>query len=177
MLMEGVRSSQIDNILITQKAVYVIEAKNYRGFIYGSVFQELWTLTQRKRKTYRTKNGKKFSKTHINKYSFYNPVRQNETHVRFIEKTLLHHQPIINVIVFSNRSLLKKIEGTSDAFIINFRDLIPTIHSLESQNSSILSHTQLLQNVAELKNRNVQDKHLRKIHVKKIKSYTQKYKG
>lgn len=79
MIPYGDKTSQIGNIFMSQKAIYVIEAKNYQGFIYGSETQSSWTLTRKTTKTYDNKRGKTYQKSFINKYSFYNPIVQNQT--------------------------------------------------------------------------------------------------
>jgi hypothetical protein len=62
MIPYGEKTSQIDNIFMSQKAIYVIEAKNYQGFIFGSESQVSWTLTRKKTKTY-TKNEFRITKS------------------------------------------------------------------------------------------------------------------
>ena len=47
MLPIGDSTSQIDNVLNTPKAMCVIEAKNYKGWIFGFFKQDQWTLTSR----------------------------------------------------------------------------------------------------------------------------------
>ena len=59
-------TSQIDHIYICTKGVFVIETKNYSGRIYGKDSQDKWTQVMNYGKT---------------KNHFYNPVKQNYTHV------------------------------------------------------------------------------------------------
>ncbi len=88
------KSMQIDHIVINENGIYVIETKNYTGEIYGSDQDLYWT---QKTKTRNPKNRK----TYINKYEFYNPVKQNETHIINIQKILNKAEiPISNVVVF-----------------------------------------------------------------------------
>lgn len=176
MLMEGERTSQIDNLFMTDKALYVIEAKNYKGFIYGSEYQDQWTLTQRKTKSYRSKKGKRYSRTYINKYTFYNPIKQNQTHIRFIEKNIAHSVPLINTIVFGNRALLKKIDGVSNAIVLNLKDLIRSINSIEAQKIPSLSKPELEGNVWTLSKNNVLDKKMRKNHIRMITDFSKNVK-
>ena len=55
------RTIQIDHIVISIYGMFVIETKNYKGWITGSDNSEYWT-----------KN------VFGNKYKFYNPIRQNK---------------------------------------------------------------------------------------------------
>lgn len=79
------KTSQIDHIVINKNGIFVIETKNYNGRIYGNDQQQEWTQV--------LNYGK-------NKNKFYNPVKQNATHIyklREITKTKL---PIRSIIVF-----------------------------------------------------------------------------
>lgn len=77
------KSVQIDNILINKHGLFVIETKNYGGRIYGSDGQHEWTQV-----IGRTKN------------KFYNPVKQNATHIYHLKKILPKQVPIFSVVVF-----------------------------------------------------------------------------
>ena len=58
------RSVQIDHIVISRYGVFVIETKNYKGWVYGSANAEHWTQN-----------------IYGHKYQLYNPTRQNSSHV------------------------------------------------------------------------------------------------
>lgn len=68
-------SSQIDHIVVSPFGIFVIETKNYSGWIYGSEHGEYWT-----------KN------VYGHKYDFYNPILQNTGHVTALRKN--HGQSI-----------------------------------------------------------------------------------
>lgn len=78
------KSSQIDHILINKFGIFVIETKNYSGNIYGNDNQQEWTQVLNYG---RIKN------------KFYNPVKQNASHVYKI-RSVLHNYPIHSVVVF-----------------------------------------------------------------------------
>ena len=59
-------TTEIDVLYITRKGVFVIESKNYSGWIFGSEGDRNWTQT--------LPGG--------NRQRFYNPVKQNATHIR-----------------------------------------------------------------------------------------------
>ena len=65
----GQKTTQIDHIVVSIYGIFVIETKNYKGWIYGSEYKEYWLQTFPKRK-----------------YEFYNPIKQNELHVRALRK-------------------------------------------------------------------------------------------
>lgn len=78
------KTAQIDHIVINQKAVFVIETKNYSGEIYGLEDQQEWTQI--------------LAQGNV-KNKLYNPVKQNATHVYNIKK-ILGKIPIRSLIVF-----------------------------------------------------------------------------
>ncbi|MEK4229736.1 nuclease-related domain-containing protein [Solibacillus sp. FSL H8-0538] len=90
--------TELDLLYIDRTGIYVIESKNYSGWIYGNEAQQNWTQTMPNKK----------------KFKFYNPIRQNATHIRAIQHFLgLPNEAIHSVIVFSERCQLKAIEVTS----------------------------------------------------------------
>ena len=62
----------IDLVFIHETGIYVIESKNYSAWIYGNGDDQDWTQV--------FPNGKK--------YPFYNPIKQNETHIRALQHVL-----------------------------------------------------------------------------------------
>lgn len=78
------KSSQIDHIVINPRGIFVIETKNYSGEIYGSESQREWTQVLQYGKV---------------KNKFYNPVKQNATHVYHVKK-IVGKLPIHSLVVF-----------------------------------------------------------------------------
>lgn len=62
---DGQGSTQIDHVVVSRFGIFVIETKNYKGWIFGSEKQSQWT-----QQIYRQKNR------------FQNPLHQNRLHVR-----------------------------------------------------------------------------------------------
>ena len=79
------KTSQIDHVLINDKGIFVIETKNYSGKIYGNESQREWTQVFQYGKV---------------KNKFYNPVKQNATHIYMLKKALAVSVPIYSVVVF-----------------------------------------------------------------------------
>ncbi len=65
-------STQIDHVIVSVYGVFVIETKNYKGWIYGSEKQKQWTQA--------FPNGSKFK--------FQNPLRQNYLHIKTLADLL-----------------------------------------------------------------------------------------
>ena len=70
-------TTEIDVVLLHPKGFFVIESKNYSGWIFGSENNLNWTqiLPIGKRK-----EG--------NKVQFYNPLRQTGTHIKHLKRIL-----------------------------------------------------------------------------------------
>lgn len=85
------KTTQIDHLVISIYGIFVIETKNYKGWITGSDNSEYWT-----------KN------VFGNKYKFYNPIKQNKAHILVLNKQLgMKHNDFIPIVVFSNGADLK----------------------------------------------------------------------
>ena len=65
-------STQIDHIIVSVYGIFVIETKNYKGWIYGSEKQKQWTQA--------FPNG--------SKYKFQNPLHQNYLHIKTLADLL-----------------------------------------------------------------------------------------
>ncbi len=88
------RTVEIDLVLLTEKFIFVYESKNYSGWIFGSAENKYWTQMINKN----TKNR------------FYNPILQNETHIKALSKLLkIPTDKFKSFIVFSQRCELKKV--------------------------------------------------------------------
>lgn len=85
-------TTQIDHILISTKGVFVIETKNYSGWIFGEEHSKQWMQV-----LYRIKNN------------FQNPIHQNYRHVKAVHQLLdfLPKEQIHSVVVFSGSAVFK----------------------------------------------------------------------
>lgn len=85
------RSVQIDHVVISVYGIFVIETKNYTGWIYGSDKSEHWVKNM-----------------YGNKYYFQNPLKQNYSHVKVLQDLFgLSVDKFIPVVVFLRRATLK----------------------------------------------------------------------
>lgn len=101
------RSTQIDHVVVSPYGVFVIETKGYKGWIFGGENSEYWTQTIYK-----------------SKHQFYNPIKQNEGHVRFLHYLLRCsvNIPFIPIVVFNNAADLKV--HIENHIVVNRCDLI-----------------------------------------------------
>ena len=79
-------TTQIDHIVVSLYGIFVIETKNYMGWIVGNEQSTHWTQN-----------------IYGKKYSFMNPIRQNYAHVKALEARLEPYKgiPIVPIIAFS----------------------------------------------------------------------------
>ncbi|MGD9143319.1 MAG: nuclease-related domain-containing protein, partial [Dehalococcoidia bacterium] len=81
-------TTQIDQIVVSKYGIFVIETKNFKGWIFGNKKDKRWTeLT--------------FNKGFKNKHSFQNPLNQNYKHTKAVAETLnIPENKIHSVVVF-----------------------------------------------------------------------------
>ena len=84
-------TTQIDHLYVSRYGIFVVETKNYAGWIYGDAEQKQWTqvLYQQKRR-------------------FYNPLKQNETHIKALAYLLkLPVETFHSIVVFVGEAEFK----------------------------------------------------------------------
>ncbi len=109
-------TSEIDVLLVCTKGIFVFESKDYAGWIFGDDKHKFWTVT-----LYAGKDWKGSKKT--DKHKFYNPIWQNNSHIRNLQRIIGDAIPMHSIIVFSNRCELKNVINSSDARIMQTRYL------------------------------------------------------
>jgi restriction system protein len=80
---DGQGSTQLDHVVVSPFGIFVIETKNYKGWIFGSEKQRQWT-----QQIYRTKNR------------FQNPLHQNHLHVKALMTLLGLPENAFHSLVF-----------------------------------------------------------------------------
>lgn len=144
-------TAQIDHILVSNKGLFVIETKNFDGWIFGSENSPHWTQVLYKRKN-----------------RFYNPVWQNSTHIKVLKEYLgkaVENIPIYSIIVFGNQAAFKFKEPFTKAMVIKRRELLSVIKNTPGDDS--VSHSQR-QKIRQLLSRlDIEDQKERKRQAKK----------
>lgn len=87
--------SQIDLVVATKVGILVFEVKDYSGWIYGNGSRLKWTQV--------LAYGRE-------KYKFYNPVLQNNSHIKCLRQQLKEKVPFYSIIVFYGDCQLKDID-------------------------------------------------------------------
>ena len=142
-------TNQIDHIVISPYGIFVIETKNFKGWIYGSDNSEYWTENM---------YGKK--------YEFYNPIKQNYSHIRVLQKALkIPINNFIPIVVFTGEAKLKcKTEENVmyffqlKEFIERFEKPIFEISDLKIIEEKLLYYNIDNEKIKEVHKRNVQQR-------------------
>ncbi len=107
-------TTQIDHIVISQFGIFVIETKNYSGWIFGNENQPKWTQV-----IFKVKN------------SFQNPLRQNNKHLKTLEEiTKLPASNFHSVVVFTGDAEFKSEIPDN---VLSLRKLIEHIKSFNQK--------------------------------------------
>lgn len=140
-------SVQIDHIVVSRYGIFVIETKNYAGWIYGNDKSEFWIKNM-----------------YGNKYQFRNPLKQNYSHVKSLQALLgVPESKFIPIVVFLNGATLK---CDTTGIVIYSHQLRRTIfdHSIP-----IFSDAEVEKMITLLSSSRIVEKNRRSNHVHKIK--------
>ena len=151
LLANGNLTTQIDHIVISKSGIFVIETKNYKGWIFGHENSEYWTQTIYNHKT-----------------KLRNPIKQNWAHV-YVLKRILSDYRFVNyfpIVVFAGNAKLKDI--TSELPVIYIKQLLNTIkYNTNEQNLSIEQINDIANRLNQL---NIRDKKEFRRHVNRVKN-------
>jgi len=143
------RTSQIDHVVVSEYGIFVIETKNYMGWIYGGNYSENWTQN-----------------IYGNKREFRNPILQNQGHVRALKHLLpdCPYDVFIPIVTFSGRATLKV---STNEPVVYWSRLQRTILSYTTKQMTPEKVQQIYQ---VLLSANLDSNKDRKQHVKYVKS-------
>lgn len=155
------QTSEIDLIFISQKGLFVIESKYYSGYIFGNEHSQQWTTT-----LFAGKGA--FGRTKVERHQFYNPIKQNQSHIRALTQYLGTSVQYFSIIVFSERCELKNVtvsspdihvcqQGSLHRIISHIWDTHPDILSAEEIESIHSKLLPLTNQDASVKNQHIQN--------------------
>ena len=141
-------TTQIDHIVVSVYGIFVVETKNYRGWITGSEFSEQWTKNM---------YGKR--------YTFRNPLKQNYAHVKALESKLnIANDKFIPIVAFSRDADIKVKTSRSVVYINQLQKVI------QGYNQTIFNESELSSLVYKIQSEDVTTNETTKEHIKDIKS-------
>lgn len=136
---------QIDHIVVSKYGIFVIETKQYNGFITGEKYDVKWIRHV----------GKK-------KYYYTNPIRQNYGHILSLSELLnLDKDKFINIVSIPSAA---KLKIKDDGEVVRYGKVMNKICSYKDE---IISNVNEI--VETILNSNIKDKQIKKEHVNTIK--------
>ena len=146
----GGTSVQIDHIVISTYGIFVIETKNYSGWIIGKEMSREWTQC-----------------IYDFRHTFYNPIKQNHGHVSVLRSILgLSTDFFVPIVVFTDRA---KLKITSQSTVIYANELLETI---KRYNTQILFDLETLLN--KINSRIISDENARLLHKMSVQNKVQR---
>lgn len=140
-------TTQIDHIVVSKYGIFVLETKNYKGWIIGKEKDKYW-----KQVIYKTKN------------SFYNPIRQNYAHEMAIKEVLGEPKvKVIPIVVFSVNSTLKVKVSKEVIYTSRLIKTIKKYRQEEIKPELVAKYHKMLQTG------NALDKNIRAKHIESVK--------
>lgn len=127
---DGQGTTQIDHVVVSPFGIFVIETKNYKGWIFGGEKQAQWT-----QQIYRKKNR------------FQNPLHQNLLHIRALMDFLkLPESAFHSVIFFAGDAEFKTpmpphvIKSGLRSWIENHRDILLNADKVAQIHAALADH-------------------------------------
>ncbi|HWL12273.1 MAG TPA: nuclease-related domain-containing protein [Ureibacillus sp.] len=150
------QTTEIDLVFLHETGIYVIESKNYSGWIFGDEKSQKWMQT--------FPNAQKFP--------FYNPIKQNIGHIKALQSLLpsIEQEHYKSIIVFSERCELKKVSyEAKDTSVIKRYDLTKLMKQQINASPNILEPAYIDRIYNFLAQYQKADKAVKDEHVAKIK--------
>lgn len=141
-------TSQLDHVVVSLYGIFVIEVKNYAGWITGTENSSQWTQTIYKKKSH-----------------FMNPIHQNYGHVKAMEALLQDPSiPIYPIVTFAGDVKLKI--SVQKAKVVKYGYLTETIKELSTE--KVMDASRMGEIVHLLQASNIDSVANRKVHVDAI---------
>jgi len=140
------KSTQIDHVVISRYGVFIIETKNYTGWIFGNDTSEYWTQT-----------------IYENKYQLRNPLKQNYAHLKTLQSIFgIDERFYFPVVAFHDKATLKCETYGNVMYFSELKDFIlsKTIPKLTDELVNRLSAILMYYSV---KNENQKQEHILKV--------------
>ncbi|MBK5210939.1 MAG: NERD domain-containing protein [Coriobacteriia bacterium] len=130
-------TSEVDLLMIHPMGIFVIESKNYSGWIFGKDTDKMWTQSLENRQ----------------KNRFANPVWQNSGHIKHLKANLKSYNdvPYYSYVVFSEKCELKKISVSKEnTWVLQRQNLAKAVGATVKQTPLALSLADIGNIYAEL---------------------------
>jgi len=157
--------SQSDLVVTTKVGIIVFEVKDYSGWIFGNGQYRQWTQVMA------------FGKR---KYRFYNPIMQNNKHIKDLRKQLKQFEkmPFYSVVVFYGDCALKDISFVPNGTFIVKSNRVLEVMNIIMKNNESAEYTDKTEVVRLLKEavHNGEKKEIQIQHIENIKDMLGKHR-
>lgn len=156
------KTTEIDVLMISPKGIFVIESKNFNGYIFGDEKNQYWNQVK----------ADEFGGSVSNK--FYNPIMQNEVHTKSLQEVLDYKYFVYSIVVFSGECIIKDDINlaSGNTHVVTIDDLKETVEAFYNCMNSDMSdfdieevynllypYTQVSEKVKIKHIKNIQDKY------------------
>ena len=126
-------STQIDHIVVSLRGIWVIETKNYQGYIFGSDKDSTWTQ----------KLGRQ-------SFKFQNPLRQNLKHIKYLAQHLGIRESFIEpLVVFLGNANFPKGVPNGVCYPIDVLKIIKSKSETVMNNAQMIGITMKIKRLGE----------------------------
>lgn len=160
--------TEIDMLCLHRSGLYVIESKNYSGWIFGTETHKNWTQTLPAGRS----GGFK-------KIPFFNPIIQNKVHLKWLSYYLNDETPPLHsFIVFSDDCTLKEINLTSYQHqVIQQRNLLSAVKRTEQEADILLSPAKIDRLYKSLRPLTRRNQKIKRQHIEQVQQKRQAAKS
>lgn len=155
-------TTQIDHIVVSPYGIFVIETKNYKGWIFGHENSEEWKQS--------LLGKKRFWGWSSEQHKLRNPIRQNAAHARAVKAILneVGDFPIIPIVFFADSAELNIT--TPNHIVINWCNLRSAIKSYRTQ---CISQEDIQRIVSKISSANITTEGSRESHIRNVQTVQQ----
>lgn len=143
-------TTQIDHIVFSIFEIFVIETKNFKGWIYGEEHEKYWVQS-----------------LHSKKYRFFSPILQNKGHINALRHHLSEFSslPFFSIVAFSDSCELKTRYETQQ--VVKMSQLKKAIMLRQYP---LISPKQVHEIYQVIKRDNITDPSSRRKHIKSVQA-------
>ena len=130
---DEVEDTEIDLLIIHTSGIYILEIKDYAGWIFGSSQDKKWTQSVLNHRG------------EVVKYKPYNPLRQNYCHKLALKQALAFfgNVPLHPIVAFHDRCEFKKLQLRPADVVVHLRDLPETAARIAKAHENSLSASEV----------------------------------
>ena len=157
-------TAEIDVVYITTKGLFVIESKNFSGYIFGNENNRNWTATLYAGKTW-------YGAKKVEKHHFYNPIWQNHSHINVLKKYLKMNIPMISIVVFSSQCEIKElVVERENAYVCKVDMFLTLLQGIWNTYPCTLDDSQIGSIYERLKPLTNQDRAIKEKHIAEVRA-------